>query len=117
MCNIAVFALSCTAAVLNRQPDQPVLVPMPQKNAVWAVRGSLLETWLLMEYADRGSLSDALRSGRFPRRDFSAIYRCLLDIASGALPAPSPSVTQCSHKTPYLVQPRDAVVLPYPCRD
>ena len=47
-------------------------------------RGSLLETWLLMEYADRGSLSDALRSGRFPLRDYNAIYRCLLDIASGA---------------------------------
>ena len=49
-----------------------------------ARRGSLLETWLLMEYADRGSLSDALRSGRFPTRDYNAIYRCLLDIASGA---------------------------------
>lgn len=45
--------------------------------------GSLLETWILMELADRGSLSDALRGGRFPIHDFTAIYRCLLDIASG----------------------------------
>ncbi|EIE22674.1 kinase-like protein [Coccomyxa subellipsoidea C-169] len=45
--------------------------------------GSLLETWILMELADRGSLSDALRGGRFPTHDFTAIYRCLLDIASG----------------------------------
>lgn len=36
-----------------------------------------------MEYADRGSLSDALRAGRFPTHDYTAIYRCLLDIASG----------------------------------
>ena len=46
--------------------------------------GSLLETWILMELADRGSLSDALRAGRFPTHDFTAIFRCLLDIASGA---------------------------------
>jgi hypothetical protein len=51
-------------------------------------QGSLLETWLLMEYADRGSLSDALRSGRFPTHDFTAIYKCLLDIASGGCCAP-----------------------------
>ncbi len=43
----------------------------------------MLETWILMELADRGSLSDALRGGRFPIHDFTAIYRCLLDIASG----------------------------------
>lgn len=57
--------------------------------------GSLLETWLLMEYADRGSLSDALRSGRFPIHDYSAIYRCLLDIASGVLQALSLCVCMC----------------------
>ena len=37
-----------------------------------------------MEYADRGNLADALRSGRFPSHDFIAVYRCLLDIAAGA---------------------------------
>ena len=37
-----------------------------------------------MELADRGSLSDALRAGRFPTHDFTAIFTCLLDIASGA---------------------------------
>lgn len=36
-----------------------------------------------MEYADRGNLADALRSGRFPSHDFIAVYRCLLDIAAG----------------------------------
>ena len=36
-----------------------------------------------MEYADRGNLADALRSGRFPCHDFVAVYRCLLDIAAG----------------------------------
>lgn len=46
--------------------------------------GALLETWILMELADRGSLSDALRAGRFPTHDFTVIFRCLLDIASGA---------------------------------
>ena len=38
-----------------------------------------------MEYADRGNLADALRSGRFPCHDFVAVYRCLLDIAAGRM--------------------------------
>ena len=46
--------------------------------------GQLLETWIVMEYADRGNLADALRSGRFPCHDFVAVYRCLLDIAAGS---------------------------------
>jgi len=36
-----------------------------------------------MEYADRGNLADALRSERFPCHDYTAVYRCLLDIAAG----------------------------------
>ena len=51
-------------------------------------QGLLLETWIVMEYADRGNLADALRSGRFPSHDFIAIYRCLLDIAAGVCPFP-----------------------------
>lgn len=68
------------------------------------------ETWLIMEYADRGTLDDAIRGGRFHRRpwrgngtaappvgssgdspdtpviivpDLIAMLRCLTDIASG----------------------------------
>jgi hypothetical protein len=48
-------------------------------------QGQLLETWIVMEYADRGNLADALRTGRFPCRDLTAVYRCLLDIAAGAI--------------------------------
>ena len=57
-------------------------------------QGSLLETWIVMEYADRGNLADALRSGRFPSHDFIAVYRCLLDIAAGV--ACRSSCVQCS---------------------
>ncbi|KAK9842248.1 hypothetical protein WJX81_002584 [Elliptochloris bilobata] len=50
---------------------------------------ALLETWLLMEFCDRGSLSDMVRANRFRRKpdgepDMSAILRCLIDVASGA---------------------------------
>jgi hypothetical protein len=49
----------------------------------------LLETWCLMEYAEKGSLADLLRRGKLMRADgrfcdmFSALA-CLTDIASGA---------------------------------
>ncbi|KAK9827328.1 hypothetical protein WJX81_005997 [Elliptochloris bilobata] len=49
----------------------------------------LIETWMLMEYCERGSLADALRSGRLRRPDttgtpdMQTIIACLLDIASG----------------------------------
>lgn len=48
----------------------------------------MLETWCLMEYAEKGSLADALRIGRFKRAngspDLSTVIACLQDIASGA---------------------------------
>ena len=57
----------------------------------------LLETWCLMEYAEKGSLADALRTGRLKRPnglpELGVIIACLQDIASGtpsesaALPA------------------------------
>ena len=50
----------------------------------------LLETWCLMEYAERGSLADSLRTGRLRRADnglpnLACIVQCLQDIANGAL--------------------------------
>lgn len=52
------------------------------------------QTWLLMEFCDRGSLSDMVRANRFRRKpdgepDMSAILRCLIDVAAGAPPAPA----------------------------
>lgn len=47
----------------------------------------LLETWCLMEYAEKGSLADALRTGRLKRPggfpELGVIIACLQDIASG----------------------------------
>ena len=47
----------------------------------------LLETWCLMEYAEKGSLADALRTGRLRRSngfpELGVIIACLQDIASG----------------------------------
>eukprot|EP00887_Chlorella_sp_A99_P007343 scaffold2.g7343.t1 len=49
----------------------------------------LYETWLVCEYADRGSLSDAVAAGRFRAgeggglRDMVSILLCLLDVARG----------------------------------
>lgn len=64
--------------------------------AVWPTRfdccicsrmSRLLETWCLMEYAEKGSLADALRTGRLKRPNGSpelgVIVACLQDIASG----------------------------------
>ena len=49
----------------------------------------LLETWCLMEYAEKGSLADALRTGRLKRPcgfpELGVIIACLQDIASGGL--------------------------------
>lgn len=51
-------------------------------------RSRLLETWCLMEYAEKGSLADALRVNRFKRPnglpELSTVLSCLMDIASGA---------------------------------
>ena len=49
----------------------------------------LLETWCLMEYAERGSLADSLRTNRLQRADsglpnLACIVQCLQDIANGA---------------------------------
>ncbi|BDA45748.1 probable mitogen-activated protein kinase kinase kinase 11 at C-terminar half [Coccomyxa sp. Obi] len=65
------------------KPDSQTMASNSQGSSSSREAGSLLETWILMELADRGSLSDALRAGRFPTHDFTAVYRCLLDIASG----------------------------------
>jgi hypothetical protein len=50
----------------------------------------MLETWCLMEYAEKGSLADLLRRGRLmhpngPGYDLLPVLACLTDIASGAL--------------------------------
>ena len=52
---------------------------------------ALLETWLVQEYADKGSLSGAIKAGRFRRRldgslDAISVLKCLNDVASGARP-------------------------------
>jgi hypothetical protein len=52
----------------------------------------MLETWLIMEYCDRGSLADAIRLRRFYDKttgtpDLLSIYRCLLDVATGVEPS------------------------------
>ena len=54
-------------------------------------RSRLLETWCLMEYAEKGSLADALRVGRFKRGstgfpELATVVACLQDIANGAPP-------------------------------
>lgn len=52
----------------------------------WVSRDELLETWLVMEYCDRGSLLQVIRAGRFIKdgtADLLAMYKCLLDIATG----------------------------------
>ena len=50
----------------------------------------LLETWIVLEYCDRGSLEAAIAAGRFMRgdgggggRDMAAIYAALRDVAAG----------------------------------
>ena len=47
----------------------------------------LYETWLVSEYADRGSLADAVASSRFgpagQGRDMASVLLCLLDVARG----------------------------------
>ncbi|CAL8462804.1 g2337 [Coccomyxa elongata] len=56
-------------------------------DAIEERRSRLLETWCLMEYAEKGSLADALRTGRLRRPnglpDLSMVLSCLTDIASG----------------------------------
>jgi hypothetical protein len=46
-----------------------------------------METWMLMEYCERGSLEAMLRAGRFKlpsgQPNLPMIITCLLDIASG----------------------------------
>lgn len=47
-----------------------------------------LQTWMLLEYCDRGSLEQAVQMHRFYKRgtktlDLASIYRTLLDIAAG----------------------------------
>ena len=58
----------------------------------------LLETWCLMEYAEKGSLADALRTGRLRRPsgfpELGVIIACLQDIASGMLTNMSPVLSQ-----------------------
>lgn len=49
---------------------------------------ALLETWLILEFCDRGNLADAVQKGRLKLRgsdmpDLPAILRCLVDIAAG----------------------------------
>lgn len=51
-------------------------------------RGTI-ETWMLLEYADRGSLEEAIEQHRFHRKalqgrpDLVSVYRTLLDVVSG----------------------------------
>eukprot|EP00877_Chromochloris_zofingiensis_P004213 jgi/Chrzof1/13793/Cz08g12190.t1 len=53
-----------------------------------AARAEILETWMILEYCERGSLDRAVSAGRFVRRDnqqpeMIGIYKALLDIISG----------------------------------
>ncbi len=48
----------------------------------------LYETWMVLEYCDRGSLDEVIRTKRYLRRpngdpDLGAVYRCLIDVAQG----------------------------------
>ena len=78
----------------------------------------LLETWCLMEYAEKGSLADALRTGRLKRPggfpELGVIIACLQDIASGeGLAAPGspachrriPAVLRHGHRLQGLLHP------------
>ncbi len=54
-----------------------------------------------MEYAEKGSLADALRTGRFKRGstgfpDLATIIACLQDVANGALPLSILTASRCS---------------------
>lgn len=64
-------------------------------------RSRLLETWCLMEYAEKGSLADALRVGRFNRPnglpDISTVLSCLTDVASGEPPETRFKFASVSH--------------------
>ena len=59
--------------------DAPPLPPPPP----------LVETWIVLEYCDRGSLEDAIAAGRFMKpdgggdRDLASIYAALRDVAAG----------------------------------
>lgn len=57
------------------------------KPSIFRRMSRLLETWCLMEYAEKGSLADALRTGRLRRQngfpELGVIIACLQDIASG----------------------------------
>ncbi|KAK9794907.1 hypothetical protein WJX73_003974 [Symbiochloris irregularis] len=49
---------------------------------------AITETWMLLEYCDRGNLDSGMRNGRFKVKstgdpDLVCIYRCLIDIAAG----------------------------------
>jgi len=83
-------ALPAPAPDPPRQPSAETRSDEEQAEAKERDRDArLVETWMLMEYCERGSLADALRSGRLRRPDTSgtpdmlAIIACLLDIASG----------------------------------
>ncbi|KAK9826363.1 hypothetical protein WJX81_002338 [Elliptochloris bilobata] len=63
--------------------------PFPPPEDIERARmNALLETWLVQEFADRGSLADAIAAGRFRRRldgslDVVAMLKCLNDVAAG----------------------------------
>ena len=79
---------------LSKASPSAVGVLLPARGPAvlrWARHGCrmsrLLETWCLMEYAEKGSLADALRTGRLKRPggfpELGVIIACLQDIASG----------------------------------
>ena len=54
----------------------------------------------MQEYADKGSLADAIAAGRFRRKldgsvDVVAILKCLNDVAAGACASPSVPCLVC----------------------
>ena len=64
--------------------------PITNERMLAARQSRLLETWCLMEYAERGSLADSLRTGRLRRvgnglPNLACIVQCLQDIANGTL--------------------------------
>jgi hypothetical protein len=83
------MATSISSSLAN---DPQVLI---KNDTLWLRREMLHEeTWMLMEYCERGSLDELVRSGRLRLEtgypDLPVILACLLDIASGARAVPEP---------------------------
>jgi serine/threonine protein kinase len=81
---------STTTRVVRSILDRNALVEIMPLTSV--LQPGEYETWLVSEYADRGSLADAIKRGQFkaadpaagaPVCDMPAVLLCLLDVARG----------------------------------